>query len=53
MGSLLINCLHAADDVRVSISRPVDLAVSLLHTLEHLPLKSSVMTEQIGSSFFV
>ena len=50
---LLMICLFPADDVRVSISRPTKLVISLLHHFEHLALRSPVMTEQIGSSLFI
>ena len=50
---LLIICLYPADDARVSISRPTELVISLLHHFEHLALRSPVMTEQIGSSLFI
>ena len=50
---LLIICLYPADDVRVSISQPAELVISLLHHSEHLALRSPVMTEQIGSSLFI
>ena len=49
--ALLISCIYAADDVRES--RPHELVMSLLHHFEHLALKSSVITETIGSSFFM
>ena len=50
---LLIICLYPTDDVRVSISPSAELVISLLHHLEHLALRSPVMTEQIGSSLFI
>ena len=40
---LLIICLYPADDVRVSISWPTELVISLLHHREHLVLRSPVM----------
>ena len=40
---LLIICLYPADDVRVSISWPTELVISLLHHHEHLVLRSPVM----------
>ena len=45
---LLIICLHQADDVRVSISRPTELVIS-----SFLALRSPVKTEQIPSSLFM
>ena len=50
---LLIICLYPADDVRVSISWPTELVISLLHHREHLALRSPVMTEQIQSILFI
>ena len=50
---LLIICLHPADDVRVSISRPTELVIYSLHHFEHLALRSPVTTEQIPSSLFM
>ena len=50
---LLIIYLYPADDVRVSISRPTELVISLLHNFERLVLTSPEMTEQIGSSLFI
>ena len=50
---LLIICLYPADDVRVSLSQPTELLISLLHHFEHLALRSPVMSEQIGSSLFI
>ena len=50
---LLIICLYPADDVKVSLSQPTELLISLLYHFEHLALRSPVMTEQIGSSLFI
>ena len=50
---LLIIYLYPADDVGVSVSRPPELLISLLHHFEHLALRSPVMTQQIGSSLFI
>ena len=47
------NMEYPADDVRVSISRPTELVISLLHHFEHLALRSPVMIEQIVSSLFI
>ena len=50
---LLIIRLYRSDHVRVSVSRSTELVISLLHHFEHLALRFPVMTEQIGSSFFI
>ena len=40
---LLIICLYPADDVRESISCPIELVMSFFHHLEHRALKSPVI----------
>ena len=49
----LIICLYPPDNVRVSSVRPFALVISLLHHFEHLPWKSPVRTEQVGSPLFI
>ena len=49
---LLIICVYPADDVIVSNAQPFVLLIPFLHHFEHLPFKSPVRREQVGSSLF-
>ena len=49
---LLIICLYPADDVRESISCPIELVMSFFHHLEHRALKSPVIIEHTGNSLY-
>ena len=51
--SLSVICLYPADDVRKSISYPVNLVMSFFHRLEHLTLKLPEINELNGNSLFI
>ena len=50
---LSIFCLYAADDVRKSISCPVELIMSFFHHREYLALKSPAIIEHSRNSLFI
>ena len=50
---LSITCLYPADDVRESISCPVELVMSFFHHLDHQALKSPMIIEHSGNSIFI
>ena len=45
---LSIICLYPADDVRESISCPVELVISFFHHLDHQALKSPVIIQALA-----
>ena len=50
---LSIICSYPADDVRESISCPVELVMSFFHHREHLALKPPMIIEHSGNSLFI
>ena len=50
---LSIFCLHPADDVRESISCPVELIMSFFHHREHVALKSPAIIKHSGNALFI
>ena len=50
---MLTNYLYLTDDVRGSSARLFALVISLWQHSEHLALKSTIRTEQVGTSLFI
>ena len=50
---LSIICLYPADDLRESVSCPVELVMSFFHHREYLALKSPAIIEHSGNLLFI